>query len=117
MSEKTKILFDGNCVVCDMEIAHYKRMAPEKFELVDISSPDFDVALYNLKKEDVNLNLHVVTPQGKILVGVNAFAHIWSRLQKYQWASKFIKWPVVNPLANFGYWQFTKIRPYLPKKK
>lgn len=115
--DKTKIFVDGNCIVCDFEISHYKKMAPDIFEIVDISDPNFDASKYGLKFEDVNKNMHVCTPEGQVLIGVDAFAHIWSRLEKYQWGSKVIKAPGVYGVAKIGYKAFTIVRPYLPKKK
>ena len=46
LAEKTKIFFDGNCIVCDTEVAHYKRIAPEIFDIVDISAAGFDAAKF-----------------------------------------------------------------------
>ena len=117
MSTKTKILFDGNCIICDAEIAHYKRIAPEIFELVDISSADFKAKDFKLTKEEVEKNMHVFTPEGELKIGVDAFAHIWSRIPKYSWGSKLIQAPGVNSVAKLGYCGFSKIRPYLPKKQ
>lgn len=117
MTTKSKILFDGNCVVCDMEISHYKRIAPETFELVDISAPSFNAADFQLTAEAVNKDMHVVTPEGELKVGVDAFAHIWSRIPKYNFGAKTIQAPVVNSLARAGYKVFTVMRPYLPKKE
>ena len=117
---KTKIFVDGNCIVCDMEIAHYKKIAPELFDIIDISDDKFDAAKFNLTAEAVNENMHVITPDGDLKIGVDAFAHIWSRLgedrSKYQMASRLIKTPVVYPLAQVGYAVFAKIRPLLPKR-
>lgn len=114
---KTKVLFDGNCIVCDMEIMHYKRMAPEIFEMLDISSPEFNADAYGLTKESVDKHMHVFTPEGELLRGVDAFAHIWSRLPKYRWGSKVIKTPGVYQIALVGYEIFARNRKYLPKKK
>lgn len=116
-SEKTKILFDGNCIICDAEIAHYKKIAPETFELVDISSAEFKVQEFNLTKEDVEKNLHVFTPKGELKIGVEAFAHIWSRIPKYAWGAKVIRAPILNSMAKLGYAAFTYARPLLPKKQ
>jgi predicted DCC family thiol-disulfide oxidoreductase YuxK len=116
MNPKTKVFVDGNCIVCDWEIAHYKRMAPELFEIVDISAPDFNAADFSLTAEAVNKNMHVLTPEGDLKIGVEAFAHIWSRIEKYKLAAKLIKAPLINPLAKLGYKAFASLRPYLPKK-
>ena len=116
MTEKSKIFVDGNCIVCDFEIAHYKRIAPECFDIVDISDPAFRAAEHGLTAEAVNRSMHVLTPAGELKIGVEAFAHIWSRIGKYRFASRLIMNPFIRPLANVGYWLFATIRPWLPKK-
>lgn len=114
--QKTKILFDGNCIICDAEISHYKKIAPETFELLDISSSAFDASKFKLTKEQVEKNMHVFTPSGDLKIGIEAFAHIWSEIPKYAFAARLIHLPVVHSLAKFGYFAFTVARPYLPKK-
>ena len=117
MAQKSKIFVDGNCVVCDLEISHYKRIAPNDFEIVDISEASFDAEKFGLTADAVNKHIHVQTPTGEIIKGVDAFAHIWSRIPRYKWANKAIHWPVVNGAAKLGYEVFVVIRPWLPKKK
>lgn len=114
---KTKIFVDGDCIVCDMEIAHYHRVAPGQFELVDISGPEFRAEDHGFTPEDVRKNLHVVTPAGEVLIGVDAFAHIWSRTKKYQFAAKLVRLPVANSVAKAGYMAFTYVRPLLPRRQ
>ncbi len=115
MSIKSKIFVDGNCIVCDMEIAHYKRIAPELFDIVDINADGFDAKKYGLTPEGVQKNMHLLTSNGELKVGVDAFAHIWSQIVKYSFAAKAIRWPIVYPLAKVGYKVFATIRPLLPK--
>jgi len=117
MSTKTKILVDGNCIVCDLEVSHYKKIAPEEFEIVDISDPLFKAEQFGLTTEAVNKHLHVQTPDGEVKVGVEAFAHIWSRIPQYSLADKAIRLPLVNGIARIGYAGFAAVRPWLPKKK
>jgi predicted DCC family thiol-disulfide oxidoreductase YuxK len=114
---KTKIFVDGNCVVCDFEISHYKRIAPDSFDIIDISNPSFDAAAFGLTSEAVNKHLHVQTPEGEMKKGVDAFAHIWSRIPKYRFANRLVKLPGFNQLAKLGYAGFAEIRPWLPKKQ
>lgn len=113
---RSKIFVDGNCIVCDFEVSHYKRLAPELFDIVDISNPSFDASAHGLTTEAVNKHLHVQTPQGEIFKGVDAFAHIWSRIPRYQFAYKLVNLPVVKTLAKLGYAVFGEVRPWLPKK-
>ena len=114
---KTKVFVDGNCIVCDTEISRYQRMAPDKFEIVDISAPGFNAADYSLTPEAVNKHMHLLTPEGDLKIGVDAFAHIWSQLPKYQWAAKLIKLPGIHQLAKVGYVIFASNRHLLPKRK
>lgn len=116
MAKKTQILFDGNCIVCDFEVSHYKRLAPDRFDLLDISSPSFDSKKYGLSKEAVEKHLHLITSEGELKVGVDAFAHIWSQIPRYRLGSALIKSPVVYQAAQLGYSIFALLRPYLPKK-
>ncbi len=113
---KSKILFDGNCIVCDFEISYYKRKYPDLFEIIDISSPTFRAQDFQLTQEQVDKHMHVITPEGKLAIGVDAFAHIWSRIPKFEKYGKIIKMPGVNALAKIGYSIFSTVRPILPKK-
>jgi len=115
MEKKTKIFFDGNCVLCDWEISHYQRVAPELFELLDISDPTFDATKYGFSPEALSIDMHVLTPQGELKIGVDAFAHIWSRIPKFRKLEKLIRLPVIYSLIKLAYKVFTKVRPYLPK--
>ena len=116
-STRSKIFVDGNCIVCSAEISHYKRIAPESFDLVDISDSNFDAKAFGLTPEAVNKHMHVLTPDNQVLKGVDAFAHIWSRIPRYNWAEKAIGLPGVNRLARIGYEIFAVARPLLPKKR
>ncbi len=116
-SSKTRILFDGNCIVCDLEMMHYQRIAPDLFEMIDISSPDFDAGNFGLNSKSVNYEMHLFTPEGRLLTGVDAFAHIWSALPRYRVASKIVKLPLVNSCAWIGYRIFARYRHLLPKKR
>ena len=116
MDVKTKIFVDGNCVVCDFEVSHYKRIAPDLFDIVDISDASFDAAKFGWTAEAVNKHMHVQIPTGEVKIGVEAFAHIWSRIPKYSLANKVIRLPGVNSAAKVGYQIFAAVRPWLPKK-
>lgn len=115
--EKIKIFVDGDCIVCDMEIAHYKRIAPDKFDLVDISDERFDAKKFDLTKEAVMENMHLLTAEGQLLVGVDAFIHIWQQIPRYNLAARLVARQPIKCLAKIGYKLFTKVRPFLPRKR
>ena len=85
---KTRILFDGNCIICDTEIMHYRRIAPEHFEMVDISAPEFDPTVFGLTPDAVQKEMHLFTAGGTLLKGVDAFTHIWDLIPRYRLLSK-----------------------------
>ena len=116
MKNRTQIFVDGNCIVCDMEISHYKKIAPDSFDIVDISNPDFNAKEYGLTTKAVNSKMHVRTPDGEIKIGVEAFAHIWDQIEQYRLPAKLVRNPLVMPFAKIGYTIFANLRPLLPKK-
>lgn len=117
-TKQTKILFDGDCIVCDFEVQNYKRLAPSIFDIQDISHPQFDASIYGLTSLNVNKHMHVITPDNQVKVGVDAFVHIWERLDKFRYLRRMIGLPIVRPIANVSYDIFASyIRPILPKKK
>jgi hypothetical protein len=99
---------------------HYKRIAPHLFDCVDISSTEFDATTYGVTKAAVDQDMHVITPDGVLVIGIDAFAHIWMRLGEskplFRLMSRAIRLPIVYPCAKVLYRLFTKIRPLLPKK-
>ncbi len=113
---RSKILVDGNCVVCDLEVSHYKRIAPDLFDIVDISAPGFDSNSFGLQNADVQKHLHVITESGKVVRGVDAFSYIWEQIPRYRFAASLIRLPGISTLSRVGYEAFTVVRPFLPKK-
>lgn len=112
---KTKIFFDGSCIVCDVGVAHYKRLAPEKFEMIDISAADFEAEKFGLDKKAAQHHMHALTPEGKIVAGVDAFVHIWSLIPSYRLAAWLIQIPVIYFFAKIFYRFFARYRHWLPK--
>lgn len=117
MTKPTQIFVDGNCIVCDYEISHYKKIAPDIFQIVDISAPDFNAKEFGLTAEAVNSKMHIRTPTGELKIGVDAFAHIWDQIERYRLAAKLVRNPIVRPIAKIGYEVFAVLRPLLPKKQ
>ncbi len=116
--KKIKILVDGSCIVCNYEMLHYIRIAPEAFEYVDIAHPNFDATKYGLTKEIVNLELHLIDEQDRKIKGVDAFLEIWRRIPRYRFLATIVGLPGMYQYAKFCYWIFARwIRPWLPKRK
>jgi predicted DCC family thiol-disulfide oxidoreductase YuxK len=119
-----KLLFDGDCPLCEREITFLKKRAlPSTVAFIDISSPDFS------SKENQGIDyitamseMHAIDPQGKLLVGIDAFSSLYARCRLPILATllhlPFIRW-LLTPL----YQLFAKNRlritgrcPLPPKK-
>ena len=88
---ESKILFNEKCMVCNLEIKHYKKRS--KLNFVDCS-----------EMEDKYLKrLHVVFDNGDEISGVDAFIYVWERTNGYAWIAKIIKLPIVYFLSKIGY--------------
>ena len=88
---KSKILFNEKCSVCNFEIKHYKKRSDLNF--VNCS----EMGDKYLKK------LHVRFENGAEISGVDAFVYVWERTKGYEWIAKITKLPVIYTLSKIGY--------------
>ena len=94
--------YNGACPICRREIEHYKRVtACDNRELTwcDISRQPAAVAALGLDQEAVKRRLHVVDGNGRLLIGVPAFAALWSEIPRYRWLATFVGLPGVRQMA------------------
>ena len=115
---KPAILYDSFCKVCNAEIEYYKEKDTDKhFDYVDIMNPKFNAENFGLTKSDVHKYFHVITKDGKVLKGVEAFHYIWKELDTFHLLQKIYNLRVGRLAMRAGYKGFVKARPYLPRKK
>jgi predicted DCC family thiol-disulfide oxidoreductase YuxK len=112
-----KVYYDGLCVLCSAEINHYrKRMKDQSVEWVDISSASFDPLSHGVDPVDVHVNMHVKVGD-KLHIGVDAFIAMWPHIPGYAWAGRLGKTPIFRFMMQQGYAVFSRLRPYLPRRK
>ena len=112
------VFYDGNCIVCDLEMGHYKKKAQKgELKFVDIHSKEFENYKNLISFSQANEKMHFLK-DGKLSLGVDAFIEIWKLLpqKRFKILIKIISLPLIRPMADIGYIIFAKIRPYLPKK-
>lgn len=112
------IFYDGNCIVCDLEMGHYKKKAIKgELKFIDIHSPEFNNYKHLLSFHQANSKMHFLKA-GKLSLGVDAFIDIWTLLpqRRFKILIKIVSLPLIRPLADLFYIIFAKIRPILPKK-
>jgi predicted DCC family thiol-disulfide oxidoreductase YuxK len=115
---RLKVYYDGACILCSREIDHYRKKDTEqKIEYVDISAPYFDAAEEGLDPVAVNKYFHVRTKDGDVITGVSAFNAIWEELGVFKLLSIMSKLRYSRKAMDLGYVVFSKVRPWLPKRK
>ncbi|MEQ8655656.1 MAG: DUF393 domain-containing protein [Kiloniellales bacterium] len=99
--------YNGSCPVCRHEMSTYQRRA-EKLGLKtldwsDIMAEPERLAAMGVTLEQAERRLIAQDEEGRILIGVDAFAALWRRLPGYGWAAWLITRPGIHWLARISY--------------
>lgn len=117
-SSDLRVFYDGQCIVCSKEIDVYRRKdTNKKIEFVDISSLSFDAESEGLDPNRVKSVFHVKDSQNRLYTEVDGFIAIWDLLGIFKTLSIIAKSRLGRPVLDIGYFAFTKVRPFLPRKK
>ncbi len=98
--------YNGACPVCRGEIRHYKRISRSRqldLAWCDISRDRYITERLGLEREAVKRRLHAIDRDGRLFIGVAAFAAIWRELPNYRWAAWLISRPVIRPVSAWVY--------------
>lgn len=101
-------LYHGACPICGTEIDHYRRYAADRalslgWQDVSDGADAPLLAAHGVDRETAKRRLHVVTADGRLLAGVDAFRALWAEMPRYRWLARFVGLPVVRPLAEIVY--------------
>lgn len=115
MSAELTILFDGLCPVCAREMGFLRnRDRARRIEFVDIAAAGFDPGRFGLSMPQVIGAMHAVLPDGRVIVGVEVFRRAYA-LVGLGWLLRWTAWPLLRPVADFGYRIFARVRPRFSK--
>ncbi len=120
MTVKPIVLYNGACPICRREIEHYRRLDcsdKSALDFNDISTSNLAPERLGLTQDEAKRRLHVVDAEGRLLMGIPAFAAIWDRLPRYRLLAKLTRLPILRhllpliyePIA-FGLYQLDKRR-------
>ena len=98
---KPKVYFNNKCSVCRIEINHYKNNC-NSIDWLDISTNDNFAKETSKNKNQLLRRLHVIN-KDEILIGIDAFIFIWSKIPKYQFLSKILKLPIIYQISFICY--------------
>ncbi len=99
----TKVLYNGNCSVCSLEIKQYKKYSDNSLlgiEFEDLHSADLQS--WGVDKDSAKKRLHV-KKNNKIYSGVDAFIKLWEDMPKYNKLARIAKQPLIYKLGNLLY--------------
>lgn len=106
-----RILIDGECALCSREARFMQKLdaGRGRLEIVDITAPDFEPATIGRTHDDVMRQIHGITPEGEVLVGVEVFRRAYAAVGK-GWLLAWTSWPVIRPLVDLAYRFFARHR-------
>jgi predicted DCC family thiol-disulfide oxidoreductase YuxK len=99
---KMTVFFNGGCDICAPEVGVYQRHAiaagRDFIEFVDIS-PDVREG----RRDDIFLKRFHVETDAQMLIGVDAFIHLWRELPRFRWLAGFVAFPPIHLAAKIIY--------------
>jgi predicted DCC family thiol-disulfide oxidoreductase YuxK len=85
-------------------------MDPDAFEFLSCHSGDLAGRFPAIEKEACLRAMHLVLPDGTVLVGERAFPEILRRLRRYRWCASLFRLPGAVLLSGAFYRRFAKRR-------
>jgi predicted DCC family thiol-disulfide oxidoreductase YuxK len=105
------LYYDGNCALCNAEMARLRKLKADSLELVDIHSVAGDCTLPD--RDLLLRQLHLQTAQGSFVTGLEANISAWEHTA-YGARWRLLRLPLVRHLAGFGYriwasWRYRRL--------
>lgn len=105
-SRPLEVVYNSACPVCRAGVESYREMTaldarPRAW--IDINERPETLAAHGVTTRDVQLKLHAVDREGRLLVGMPAVAAIWAETPGRRWLARLAQAPVLRWAANAGY--------------
>ena len=111
-----EVFYDANCIICETEINYYrKKKLSNKINWINISDYNFDPSKHQLENLPFKKRLYA-KKDNQLYDGIDTFLLIWETLEIWHFMVKISKIKPIRKIMDIGYYFFTIIRPYLPKK-
>lgn len=107
---KLTLLFDGHCPFCASEMRRLRRWDVKgRLAFTDISLPDFDAATLKLEMAALDRELHSITADGKVLIGIDSMLAAYTLVGK-GWLVLPLRLRWLRPCLASLYRQFARNR-------
>ncbi len=113
---KAVLIYDGECPVC-VKTAKWidARSDPDAFEFLSCHSVELAMQFPRIEKSACLQAMHLVLPDGEVLIGERAAPEIILRLRAYRWAAALFRLPGAGILSRAFYRWFAKHRHHFDK--
>ena len=96
------------CPVCEAEISHYQAYCEQRAIAItwtDISAGKDAPILdrLNLDREDVKRRMTVLSPDGTVYRGIDAFLVLWRAMPRYNGLARLISFPGIYQVSCWTY--------------
>ncbi len=103
MSDKTRVLYNADCPICDAEICHYRTYTEGRDIPVAYDDLNSDaLSKWGVDPETAAKRLHV-TANGQLYSGIPAFLILWKEMPRFRWLARLVGAPVIKPMACWAY--------------
>ena len=104
MAARTRVLYDGKCSLCQRSMqALQARDTRGALEAVDLHAVNVAQLHPALNRDACLREMHLITPQGAVLRGFDAFRHIVRQLPFSSWWGCFLYIPPVPQVGRVVY--------------
>jgi predicted DCC family thiol-disulfide oxidoreductase YuxK len=108
---KAVLVYDGECAFCRNSIDWIRaRMDRDAFEFLSCHSDDLAKRFPSIGKEACLQAMHLVLPDGSVLIGERAIPEILRHLRGYRWTAAIFRLPGAGFLSRVFYRWFAKNR-------
>ena len=106
------LIYDADCPVCRAAADWVRRNAlvPDTFEYLPCRSAETRSRFPAIAEAACLQAMHLVPPDGTILVGEQALPGILRRTRRYRWAAILFRFPGAGILSRFLYRAFARRR-------
>lgn len=110
VSPELTLFYDGHCPFCAAEMARLRRWNKlGRLGFVDIAEPDFDPAPLGVDMAALDRELHSLTADGKLLVGIDSMLAAYTLVDR-GWMVCPLRMRLFRPLLANAYRVFARNR-------
>lgn len=94
MTEKTEVLYNGECPICSREVNHYARLSEKQALPIRYDDLTQGAALrdWGVSRDAAARRFHV-RKGGVVVSGIPAFILLWREIPQFQWLARMLSVP------------------------